>query len=67
MGHQHVYDMISQANEQDVEGGEGESNGKSNGSSGGFDPASIGARKAPDGRHYLPDSSRPGKYLMVMH
>jgi len=32
---------------------------------GGFDPASIGARRAPDGRHYLPDPKRPGKYLMV--
>ncbi len=32
-----------------------------------FDPASIGARLAPDGRHYLPDPKRPGKYLMVVH
>jgi hypothetical protein len=32
-----------------------------------FDPTSIGARLAPDGRHYLPDPKRPGKYLMVVH
>ena len=24
-----------------------------------------GARKAPDGRHYVPDPNRPGKYLLV--
>lgn len=34
-------------------------------SDGGFDPSTIGARLAPDGRHYLPDPDRPGKYLMV--
>ena len=26
-----------------------------------------GARQARDGRHYVPDSSRPGKFLMVVH
>lgn len=26
-----------------------------------------GARKARDGHHYLPDSNRPGKYLLVVH
>ncbi|WP_244637380.1 portal protein [Bradyrhizobium symbiodeficiens] len=26
-----------------------------------------GARKARDGHHYLPDSDRPGKYLLVVH
>jgi hypothetical protein len=26
-----------------------------------------GARKAKDGHHYLPDTSRPGKYLLVVH
>jgi hypothetical protein len=26
-----------------------------------------GARLARDGRHYVPDSSRPGKYLLVIH
>ena len=31
----------------------------------GFDPTAIGATLAPDGRHYLPDPRRPGKYLMV--
>ncbi len=31
----------------------------------GFNPASIGARKAPDGHHYLADPTRPGKYLRV--
>jgi hypothetical protein len=30
-----------------------------------FNPASIGARKAPDGHHYLADPTRPGKYLRV--
>jgi len=28
-------------------------------------PAVIGARQAPDGRHYVPDPRRPGKYLLV--
>jgi hypothetical protein len=28
-------------------------------------PAVPGARRAPDGRHYLPDPRRPGKYLLV--
>ena len=31
-----------------------------------FDPKSIGARKAKDGKHYLPDPRRPGKFLMVI-
>jgi hypothetical protein len=26
-----------------------------------------GARKATDGRHYVPDAKRPGKHLLVMH
>jgi hypothetical protein len=26
-----------------------------------------GARKARDGHHYMPDSNRPGKYLLVVH
>ena len=26
-----------------------------------------GARKARDGHHYLPDTSRPGKYLLIVH
>lgn len=26
-----------------------------------------GARLAPDGHHYLPDASRPGKYLRIVH
>lgn len=31
-------------------------------------PSSIpGARKASDGRHYVPDPQRPGKFLMVVH
>lgn len=32
-------------------------------------PASMpeGARQAPDGNFYIPDSGRPGKYLMVKH
>ena len=28
-------------------------------------PPVPGARLAPDGRHYVPDPRRPGKYLMV--
>lgn len=28
-------------------------------------PAVPGARLAPDGRHYVPDPARPGKYLLV--
>jgi hypothetical protein len=32
----------------------------------GFNPASIGARRAPDGHHYLDDPTRPGKYLKVL-
>jgi hypothetical protein len=28
-------------------------------------PPIPGARQAPDGRHYIPDPRRPGKYLMV--
>jgi hypothetical protein len=31
----------------------------------GFHPASIGAQQAPDGNHYLPDPTRPGKYVRV--
>ena len=31
-----------------------------------FDPKSIGARKAKDGKHYLPDPRRPGKWLQVI-
>jgi hypothetical protein len=31
----------------------------------GFDPTMLGAKQAPDGRHYLPDPRRPGKFLMV--
>jgi broad specificity phosphatase PhoE len=31
-----------------------------------FHPASIGAKQAPDGNHYLPDGKRPGKYQMVV-
>jgi hypothetical protein len=31
----------------------------------GTPPPIPGARLAPDGRHYLPDPRRPGKYLMV--
>ena len=31
----------------------------------GFDPTMLGATQAPDGRHYLADPRRPGKYLMV--
>ena len=31
----------------------------------GFDPTALGAKMAPDGRHYLPDPRRPGKFLMV--
>lgn len=26
-----------------------------------------GARRARDGHHYVPDTSRPGKYLLVVH
>jgi hypothetical protein len=32
----------------------------------GFNPASIGARRARDGHHYLADPTRPGKYLRVI-
>jgi hypothetical protein len=31
----------------------------------GVSPPVPGARLAPDGRHYVPDPRRPGKYLMV--
>lgn len=31
-----------------------------------FHPSQIGARLARDGKHYLPDPKRPGKYLMVV-
>jgi len=30
-----------------------------------FDPASIGAKLAPDGNHYLSDPQRAGKYLLM--
>lgn len=30
-----------------------------------FHPSMIGAKKAKDGKHYLPDPSRPGKFLRV--
>jgi hypothetical protein len=64
-GRQHIYDSIQQINDADLNAGP--ANGSGNGSSNmkGFDPSSIGARQAPDGNHYLPDPSRPGKYLMV--
>jgi hypothetical protein len=32
-----------------------------------FHPSMIGAKEAPDGNHYLPDPTRPGKYLRVDH
>lgn len=64
---QHLYDTIQQVNLADLappaNGQPQQSNGASNISS--FNPTSIGARQAPDGNHYLPDPSRPGKYLMV--
>lgn len=42
-----------------------EPNGGGQGASGGEEPPIEGARKAPDGQWYLPDSTRPGKYLRV--
>ena len=30
-----------------------------------FHPSQIGARQAPDGEFYIPDTRRPGKYLQV--
>lgn len=77
-GHEHVYSTIEAANEAGVEGGSPQSEG-TGGSGGGtsngsaapaarkpkFKPEHIGAKKAPDGRHYLPDPSRKGKYLLV--
>jgi hypothetical protein len=77
-GHEHVYSTIESANEAAVsegspqsEGTGGSGGGASNGSAAPaarkpkFNPESIGAKKAPDGRHYLRDPKRPGKYLMV--
>lgn len=71
---EHIYTTIQQANQADIdsqsddeEGGSQSGGGSSNGSSNGFDPTSIGATKAPDGNHYLPDPRRPGKYLRVIH
>lgn len=72
-------DQIEQANAQALmeggvgggdEGGGGAESGTGKPAKGGkgqsgFDPATLGARQAPDGKHYMPDPSRPGKYLMV--
>lgn len=33
----------------------------------GFHPARIGAKKAPDGKWYVPDSEREGKWLRIRH
>ncbi|HVI04838.1 MAG TPA: portal protein, partial [Sphingomicrobium sp.] len=61
---QHVYSVIEGANSAALSGNaQGNDNGKSD--MGGFDPTAIGARLARDGHHYLPDPSRPGKYLLV--
>jgi hypothetical protein len=48
----------------------GEGQGQGGGEGGAFQgenfhPSHIGARQAPDGKHYMPDPSRPGKYLRV--
>ena len=32
-----------------------------------FHPAHIGAKMGNDGQHYLPDPSRAGKYMKVLH
>lgn len=33
----------------------------------GFHPARIGAKKAPDGKWYVEDGARKGKWLRVRH
>jgi hypothetical protein len=33
----------------------------------GFHPARIGAKKALDGKWYVPDAARKGKFLRVEH
>jgi hypothetical protein len=55
--------MIQQSNADNVDNEDDEQG--NNGSAPKFHPGMIGARQAPDGNHYLPDPSRPGKYLRV--
>lgn len=57
MGHEHLFDSIKQANEAAIAQ-------KQNGQQNGYD--AMGARQAPDGKYYVSDPSRPGKYLMVV-
>ena len=40
---------------------------RANGGAVGFHPSQIGARQAPDGKWYVKDPKRPGKYLKVVH
>jgi hypothetical protein len=54
--HDHVYSMIEQANQGVIDADDEDQE----------DPPVMGARKAKDGNHYLPDPARPGKYLMVV-
>jgi hypothetical protein len=44
----------------------GESGQRASGGRVGFDPSSIGARKAKNGHWFINDPSRPGKYLLVL-
>jgi hypothetical protein len=63
-GNQHLYDTIQQANAANVDAEDGvEGNSKTKKPA--FHPSMLGAKQAPDGLHYLPDPSRPGKYLRV--
>lgn len=53
------------ANAPEIEGSEPGSPGGSDQQPAPDAPPVAGARKAPDGKHYIPDASRPGKYLRV--
>ena len=71
---QAVHDAMMDANQQLADGGEvksekSEKSGKKPAPQPqpAFHPSMIGAQQAPDGNHYLPDPSRPGKWLRVLH
>jgi hypothetical protein len=68
--HEHVYSTIESANEAiigQMTNPDGTQDQNGNGAPAPNGQAPIeGARQAPDGNWYVPDTTRPGKYMMVV-